>query len=106
MSQLQTDVCVQPVGSNGIENLLIKLRAVARLVGVRDVLAEVVDADAHPSLVYGLGYAYGIGDFGSGYKSSGNPLSNRRTLGEATQRSILRKMDEEGPQHEVPATSK
>ena len=106
MRQLEADVGVQMIGRNGIKNLLIQLRAVAGLVGIGNVLTKVVDAHAHARAIDSLRDPHGVGDFRSGNETPGYASPQRRLLGKAAQRTIFRKMDEEGPQHEVPATSK
>src|SRR5215469_7338316 len=106
MCELQTDVGVQMICRNGIENLVIKLGAVPRFVEIGDVFTQVIDADAHASVIHRLGYPHGIGDLGACYKTAGNTLTNGRTFRKIAQTAVFRKLDEEGPQHGVPATSK
>ena len=101
--QFQTDVRVQVVGDDGIENLVVELRAVPRFVGIGNVLAQVIDADAHARAVDRLRDPHRVGNFRARHKPAGNPLTDRRSFGEIPQRTIFRQLDEERPQHEVPA---
>ena len=76
---------------------MVELRAVAGFVGIGDILAQVVDADAHASAVDGLGDAHSVGDFRACHETAGNPTTDGRALGEIAQRTIFREMDEERP---------
>jgi hypothetical protein len=76
VGQLQTDIGIQPVGRDRVENLVIQSRAVARLIWIRNVFAKIVDADAHAGPVDGLGYTHSIGDFRTRNEATGNTLSN------------------------------
>src|SRR5215469_14380483 len=106
MSELQTDVGIEVIRGNCIENLVIELGAMACFVRIGDVFAQIVDANAHASMIHRLGDPDRIGDLCSGYKTAGNTLAQGRTLRKIAQTAVLRKLDEEGPQHGVPATSK
>ncbi len=97
VGQLQTDVGIEMVGSDGIENLVIEFGAVARLLGIGNVFPQVVDADAHARAIDDLGDAHGVGNPGTGNETAGDALSDRRALGEVAQRTVLGKMDEKGP---------
>ena len=77
VSQLQADVGVELIGCNGVENLMIKLGAVAGLVGIGDIFAQVVDADAHAGAVDGLRGADGIGDLGASNEAAGDAAAER-----------------------------
>ena len=97
VGELQADVGVELVGGDGVENLVVELRALAGFVEIGDVLAQVVDADAHTGAVDGLGDAHGVGDFRSGHEAARNAAADGGALGEAAQGTIFRKMDEECP---------
>ena len=77
VSELEADIGVEMVGGDGVENLLIELRAVAGLVRIGDVLAKVVDAHAHADAVDGLRSADGVGNLGSGNEASGDAAAQR-----------------------------
>ena len=104
VGQLQADVGIEMVGRDGVENLMVELRAVAGFVGIGDVLAQVIDADAHAGAVDGLGDAHRVGDFRARHEPARNAVTDRGSLGKIAQRTIFRKMDEERPQHELPAS--
>src|SRR5579863_7630036 len=106
VSELEADVGVEVIRGYGIEDVVIELRAVASFVDDSAVPTEIVDADAHARSIDGLRNANGIGDLGSGNESAGDPLTKSRTLGKIAQTTIFRQLDEEGPQHGVPTTSK
>ena len=97
VGQLQADVGVEAVGRDGVENLVVEFGAFAGFVGIGDVLAQIVDTDAHASAVDRLSDAYGVGDLGAGDEAPGNAASDRGALGKAAQRTVFRKTDEEGP---------
>jgi len=80
MRKLQTDVRIQMIRSNRIQNVVIELRAMSRFIDIGDILAQVVDADAHPRAIYILRDSHRIGNLGPGHEPAGNPLSNRRAL--------------------------
>ena len=61
VGQLQTDVGIEMVGRDGIENLVVEFGAVARLLGIGNVFSQVVDADAHAQSIDDLGDAAGVG---------------------------------------------
>ena len=92
------------VGRNRIENLMVELGAVARLLGIGDIFAEIVDGHAHARAIYGLRGAHRIGDFGTCNETARNPVAEGRLLGEATQGLVFRKTDKEGSQHEEPSS--
>ncbi len=81
MSQLKADVCIQAIGCDRVENLVIKFGAMSRLVGIGYVLTQVVDAYRHSRAIDGLGDADGVGDFCTGDETSGDALSDGRSLG-------------------------
>ena len=70
VGQLQTDVGIEMVGRNRVEDLMVELGTVARLIGIGDIFAEVVDGHAHPRTIYGLRGSNRIGDFGACYESA------------------------------------
>src|SRR2546423_8901507 len=84
---------------------MVKLRAMAGFVGIRNVLAQVVNADAHAGAIHDLSDTNCVTNFGSRDKAARNATSNRRVFSKFSQRTVFRKMDEERPQHEVPAKS-
>ena len=86
-----------------VENFVVELGALASFIGIGDVLAQIVDADAHARAVNGLSNANGVGDFRARHEAAGNPAADRGALGKSTQRTIFGKADKERPQHEVPA---
>ena len=49
--EFETDVGVELVGDDRVENLMVELRAVAGFVGIGDIFTEVVDGDAHAGAV-------------------------------------------------------
>src|ERR1700716_4323373 len=51
VGQLQADICVQLVGGDFVEQVVIKLGAGTGLVGVGDVLSQIVDGDAGSELI-------------------------------------------------------
>jgi uncharacterized membrane protein len=65
-----------------VEQAVIELGAVFRLVGVGDVLAEVVNADAGAPLVDHLGGANYVMEVGACDKALGKTQPQRRLLGE------------------------
>src|ERR1700722_14331023 len=93
------------VGRDSVENLMVELRALAGFFGVGDVLAQVIDADAHAGTVDGLGNAHSVGGLRARYETARNPPTERGSLGKIAQRTVFRKIDEERPQHELPANS-
>ena len=74
-----------------------RVRRFGGLRRVGDVLAEVVDADAHAGAVDGLSDADGISDFGAGDEAAGNAATEALTLGESAQGTAFREADEECP---------
>ena len=81
---------------NLVEHLVIELSALLGLVGVGDVLAQVVDADAGARLVDRLGGADDVGQLGPGDKAAGEAQPEGRVLGEMANGLVLRELDEEG----------
>ncbi len=82
-----------------VEHTVIKLGAVLGLVGVGDVLAQVVDADAGAPLVDDFGGVNHIRQLGAGDEALGETHPQRRLLGEVAQPFAFGKRDEERPQH-------
>ena len=78
---------------------MIELGAVLGLVGVGDVLAQVVDADAGSPLVDLLGGANGIGQMRARYEAVGEAQAQRRILGKMADGFAFRELDEGGSQH-------
>ena len=83
------------MGGDGVENLMIELRAVAGLVGIGDIFAEVVDGHAHACAVDGLSGADGVGNLGAGNEAMGNAATEGRALGKGAQGLVFGKTDEE-----------
>ncbi len=81
VSQLETDVGIEMVGRDRIENLLVELRTVTSFFGIGDVLAEIIDADGHAGAVDRLRGADCIGDFCARHEPTGKAASNGGTLG-------------------------
>ncbi len=81
VSELEADVGVKLVGGDSVENLMIELGTVAGFVGIGDIFAEIVDADAHAGAVDGLGGADGVGNLSAGDEAIGDAAAERRTLG-------------------------
>src|SRR5437870_7932546 len=78
---------------------MVELGAVARFLGVGDVLAEIIHADAEAGLIDGFGRLQYIFCFQAGDKTAGEFLSQRGALRQAAQRFAFRKADEEGAEH-------
>jgi hypothetical protein len=66
-------------------------------VEVGDVLAQVIDADAHAGSVDGLSDADGVGDFRARDEAARDAAADRGALGKSAQGTTFRKTDEEGP---------
>src|SRR5579862_999914 len=94
------------IRGDGVEYLLVELAAMAGFLGIGYVFTKIVDAHAHARAIHRLGDAHRVGNFCSRHETPGNALSDRRAFGEITQKTVFRKMDEEGSQHGVRATSK
>src|SRR5947209_37656 len=58
--ELQANVGVEMVLHNPIENLVVECCAVASLIGIGNVLTQVVDTHGHPRTIDGLGGAHGV----------------------------------------------
>jgi hypothetical protein len=102
MGQFQTDVGIELIGSDLVKNLVVKLRAVPGFFRIRNVLAKIVDGDAHACTIYGLRSTYGIRNFSAGDKAPGNTPAQRRAFGEMAHGRVFRELDEERPQHGIP----
>jgi len=75
VSELETDVGIEVVPGDGVENLMIELGAMAGFVGIGDIFAEIVDADAHAGSVDRLGSADRVGNLSTGDESAGDTAS-------------------------------
>ena len=64
---------------DGVENLVVEPGAVPGLIGIGDVFAEIVDADAHARAIDGLGDAHRVSDLGAGDKAAGNAADRSQT---------------------------
>ena len=63
------------VGGDGVENLMVELGAVAGLVGIRDILSEIIDGDAHAGAIDRLRGANRVGDLRARNEASGDPAA-------------------------------
>ena len=70
MRQLEADVGIQLARRNFVQHVVIELGTVLSLVGVGDVLAQVIDADARAPLVHLLGGTHGVGQLRSGNEAA------------------------------------
>src|ERR1019366_8766134 len=82
---------------------VIKRGAMFGFVGVGDVFAQVVDADARARLVDPLGDADDVAELGPGDEAAGEAQPERRVLGKMADGMVLREFDEDGSQHEASA---
>src|ERR1019366_4747985 len=80
--ELETDVRVQLALMDLVEQAVIQLSAVLRLVGVGDVLAKIVDADACAPAVDHFGGANYVMEVGACDKALGKSQPERRLVGE------------------------
>jgi len=75
VGEFETDVGVQFVGRDLIEEVVVELGAGSGFVGVGDIFAEVVDGDTSSELIDGGGGANGVGDLFAGYEAGGGALA-------------------------------
>ena len=80
--ELEADVGVQLARGDFVEHAVIELGAVLGLVGVGDVLAQVVDADAGAPLVDHLGGVNDVVQLRTGNEAVGEAQAQWRLLGE------------------------
>src|SRR5262249_16369774 len=100
--QLETDVGVDLVGSDFIQQLAVQLGAGASLVGVGDIFAQVVDRDRGSELIdRGCG-TNRVPNLRSGDKTAGTPLADTGAFGDRAQTAALGKSNKERPQHGAP----
>ena len=81
MRELEADVGVQLARGDIVQQAVIQFAAVPGFVGVGDVLAQVVDADAGAPLVHGLRGAKDVLDLGACDKAAGEAQPHRRVFG-------------------------
>src|SRR5712691_11487280 len=84
---------------------MIELLARSRLVGVGDVLSEVIDGNAGAEFVDRLGGADGVRYRGAGNEAAGSALANAGLLGDVPQPPAFRESDERCPQHGAPCSN-
>src|ERR1700692_4053906 len=81
VGQFETDIGVELVSDDRVENLKVELRAVAGFIGIGDIFAKVVDADAHAGAVYRLGGADRIDNLSAGNEAAGEAASEGGAFG-------------------------
>ena len=78
--QLHAHVGIEMTRRDLIDHLVIQLRALPGLLGIRDVFAEVVDADGHAVRVGFLCRFERVFDSHAGNEAAGQPPPDARTL--------------------------
>ena len=102
MGQFQADIGVQLIGGDFVEQMVIKLGGGAGFIGVRDVLAQIVDGDAGAEFIHGGGGAYGVRNLCAGDEAGGSALAKAGAFDDRAQRAALRQRKEKRPQHDAP----
>ncbi len=97
--ELEADVGIELVRGHLVEKLVIKLRTGVRLLDVRDIFPEIVDADADAPAVEFRCDADRILYLVPGHEPAGETLPDDGTFGDTAQRPAFRKGNEEGSQH-------
>src|SRR5438105_14226341 len=91
--------------SDRVEQLVSERGALPRLVGIRHVFAEVVDADGHAEAVDGRRGGEGVVDAQAGDEAARQTPSHPRPLGERAKTLALRERDEDRAKHYALATT-
>jgi len=90
VGELQTDVGVQLLFGDIIQQLVIELCAGAGFIGVRDIFTKIVDGDAQPGFIHSACRPKRVFDLSAGNKTAGGFLADGGTLSDGAQPMALR----------------
>ena len=103
MGEFQADIGIELAPGDFVEQLMVKLGAGPRLVGVGDIFPEIIDGNAGARLIDRLRRAQRVFHLRAGNEAAGDPLTNGGALGHRAQGAALRERNEERPQHGIPS---